>query len=490
MTGPEPMSDRMWDQDTLHEECGVFGVFDHADAGALAVLGLHSLQHRGQEAAGIVTYDNGHFIAERHPGLVGDAFGRNSQAARNLKGRFAIGHNRYSTAGGSRPANIQPIFADLAGGGIAIAHNGNLTNAHTLRQELVGQGAIFQSTSDTETIVHLTARSTKARIVEKLIDALCQVQGAFSLVALTSKKLIGVRDPNGVRPLVMGKLDGAVIFASETCALDIIGAEYVRDIKPGEMVVVTSKGIESMFPFEPQKTRFCIFEYVYFARPDSSVEGRNVYDVRKRIGAELAIESPVEADITVPVPDSGTPAAIGFSQAAGVPFELGIIRNHYVGRTFIEPADNIRHLGVRLKHNANRAYIEGKRVVLVDDSIVRGTTSMKIVEMVRNAGAREVHMRVAAPPTTDPCFYGIDTPEREKLLASRYDVAGMAKFIGVDSLAFISIDGLYRAMGMPGGRDKANPSFCDACFTGDYPIPLDDQAEVEDRQLSFLAEPA
>ena len=485
MTG---QSEHIWDQDTLHEECGVFGIFDHADAGALSVLGLHALQHRGQEAAGIVTYDNGHFISERHMGLVGDAFGRGSAAAKNLKGRFAIGHNRYSTAGGSRASNIQPIFADLAGGGLAIAHNGNLTNAHTLRQELVGQGAIFQSTSDTETIVHLTARSTKSRIVDKLIDALCQVQGAYSLVALTSKKLIGVRDPNGVRPLVMGNLDGAVIFASETCALDIIGAEYVRDLKPGEMVVVDKDGIKSHFPFKPQPHRFCVFEYIYFARPDSTLEGRNVYEARKNIGAVLAREAPVEADMVIPVPDSGVPAALGYANAAKLPFELGIIRNHYVGRTFIEPSDSIRHLGVRLKHNPNRAMLKGKRVVLVDDSIVRGTTSKKIVAMVRDAGASEVHFRVSSPPTTHSCFYGVDTPNTDDLLAHKMDVEQMRRFIGADSLAFISMNGLYRAMGKA-ERVASAPAFCDACFTGDYPIALTDISGGT-RQLSLLADVA
>ena len=488
MTGQSEKSEHMWDQDTLHEECGVFGIFDHADAGALSVLGLHSLQHRGQEAAGIVTYDNGQFIAERHAGLVGDAFGRGSSAARNLRGRFAIGHNRYSTAGGSRASNIQPIFADLAGGGLAIAHNGNLTNAHTLRQELVGQGAIFQSTSDTETIVHLTARSTKPRIVDKLIDALFQVEGAYSLVALTSKKLIAVRDPHGVRPLVMGNLDGAVIFASETCALDIIGAEYVRDIKPGEMVVVDKDGIRSHFPFKAQAHRFCVFEYIYFARPDSTLEGRNVYEARKSIGAMLAHESPVAADMVIPVPDSGVPAALGFANAAGIPFELGIIRNHYVGRTFIEPSESIRHLGVRLKHNPNRAKIKGKKVILVDDSIVRGTTSKKIVEMVRDAGAAEVHFRVSSPPTTHSCFYGVDTPNTDDLLAHKMDVEQMRLFIGADSLAFISMSGLYRAMGQAERVPNA-PKFCDACFTGDYPISLTDISGGA-RQLSLLADVA
>jgi amidophosphoribosyltransferase len=485
MTGT---SDHIWDDDALHEECGVFGIFDHADSGALSVLGLHSLQHRGQEAAGIVTYDQGQFIAERHMGLVGDAFGRGSQAARNLRGRFAIGHNRYSTAGGSRAANIQPMFADLAGGGLAIAHNGNLTNAHTLRTELVAQGAIFHSTSDTETIIHLTARSPKARIVDKLIDALVQVQGAYSLVALTSKKLIGVRDPNGVRPLVMGQLDGAYIFASETCALDIIGAEYVRDVKPGEMVVVDKDGVHTHFPFKPQQSRFCIFEYIYFARPDSTLEGRNVYEARKNIGAVLAAESPVDADMVIPVPDSGVPAALGYANAAKIEFELGIIRNHYVGRTFIEPSDSIRHLGVRLKHNPNRAKIKGKRVILVDDSIVRGTTSKKIVAMVRDAGASEVHFRVSSPPTTHSCFYGVDTPNTDELLAHKMDVEQMRRFIGADSLAFISMNGLYRAMGKA-ERDARAPSFCDACFTGDYPISLTDISGGT-RQLSLLADVA
>ena len=480
--------DTPWDDDTLHEECGVFGIFGHADAGALSILGLHSLQHRGQEACGVVTFDNGHFTAERHMGLVGDVFGRNSPAARNLKGSFAIGHNRYSTTGGSRAANIQPMFADLAGGGLALAHNGNLTNAHTLRTELVQQGAIFQSTSDTETIIHLVARSPKARIVDKLVDALCQVEGAYSLVALTSKKLIGVRDPNGVRPLVMGQLDGSYIFASETCALDIIGADYVRDVKPGEMIVVDKDGVHVHFPFKPQQHRFCVFEYIYFARPDSTLEGRNVYEARKNIGAVLAQESGVDADMVIPVPDSGVPAALGYAEAAELPFELGIIRNHYVGRTFIEPTDSIRHLGVKLKHNPNKAMLKGKRVILVDDSIVRGTTSKKIVEMVREAGAAEVHFRVSSPPTTHSCFYGVDTPNTDHLLAHRMDVEQMRQFIGADSLAFISMNGLYRAMGKP-ERLAAKPAFCDACFTGDYPIALTDISGGT-RQLSLLADVA
>jgi len=488
MTGLSGHS-RFGDDDTLHEECGVFGIFGHPGAGALTVLGLHALQHRGQEAAGIVTYDHGQFIAERHPGLVGDIFGKNSSHAESLKGSFAIGHNRYSTAGGSLVRNIQPLFADLTGGGIAIAHNGNLTNARALRAKLVADGAIFQSTSDTEVIIHLTARSGCGPVVEKLVDGLKQVEGAYSLVALTSKKLIGVRDPWGVRPLVLGNLEGAPILASETCALDIIGADYVRDIAPGEVVVFTKDGVESYHPFQKQKPRFCIFEYIYFARPDSNVEGRNVYEARKRIGQELAKESPVSADLIIPVPDSGVPAALGFANASGIPFELGIIRNHYVGRTFIEPTDGIRHFSVRRKHNPNRAVLNGKRVVLIDDSIVRGTTSKKIVQMVRDAGASEVHFRVASPPTRHSCFYGVDTPNEHALLAHEMSVEEMARFIGADSLAFLSMDGLYRAVGEP-RRDPEAPSFCDACFSGDYPIRLTDSATQNDGQLSFLAEVA
>ncbi|MGZ5931592.1 MAG: amidophosphoribosyltransferase [Rhizomicrobium sp.] len=477
--------------DTLHEECGVFGVFGHPDSGALTVLGLHALQHRGQEAAGIVTYDDGHFTAERHAGLVGDIFGgKNSARALNLKGSYAIGHNRYSTAGGSAPRNIQPMFADLTGGGIALAHNGNLTNARLLRAELVGEGRIFQSTSDTEVIIHLAARSKYKPIVDKLIDALKQVEGAYSLVALTSKKLIGVRDPWGVRPLVLGKLDGAHFLASETCALDIIGAEFVRDIAPGELIVITKDGIESYHPFAKQPNRFCVFEYIYFSRPDSVVEGRNVYEQRKRTGVELAREAPASADMVIPVPDSSIPAALGYANEAGLPFELGIIRNHYVGRTFIEPTDGIRNFGVRKKHNPNRATLAGKRVVLIDDSIVRGTTSKKIVQMVRDAGAAEVHFRVASPPTAHSCFYGVDTPNTDDLLAHKTDVEGMRRLIGADSLAFISMDGLYRAMG-EGKRNAESPQFCDACFSGAYPIELTDlTGGRKDVQLSLLADVA
>jgi len=382
---------------------------------------------------------------------------------------------------------VQPFFAELADGGLAVAHNGNITNAMTVQRTLQKQGAIFSSTSDTETILHLIAVSSGTQLVDKFIDAITQLEGAFSLVGLSEKKMIGARDPLGIRPLVLGDLDGAYILASETCALDIIGARYVRDIKPGEMVIVTDKGVESRFPFEKTKPRFCIFEYVYFARPDSIIEGRNVYEARKKIGTELAVESPVEADLVVPVPDSGVPAAIGFAQGSGIPFELGIIRNHYVGRTFIQPTAAIRHMGVKLKHNANKRMLEGKRVVLVDDSIVRGTTSQKIVQMVREAGAREVHMRIASPPTMSSCFYGVDTPEKAKLLASRMSIEEMADFIRVDSLAFLSIDGLYRAVNEP-SRNNEQPQFCDACFTGDYPTQLTDHEGVDNvRTLSLLA---
>ena len=489
MVNPNRPSGTSVDDDKFHEECALFGIYGTSDAAAHTALGLHALQHRGQEASGIVTYDGRQFFNHRAAGLVGDIFGEQAVIA-TLKGYCAIGHNRYATTGGSSDRNIQPIFADFDFGGLALAHNGNLTNAYVLRRELVRMGCLFQSTTDTEVINHLIARSNYSTVVDRIIDALGKVRGAYSLLMLTDSALYGMRDPLGVRPLCIGRLDDSWIITSESCALDIIGARFVRDVEPGELVIVDGQGLRSIKPFPKHQRRFCVFEHIYFARPDSKIEGVGVYDARKRIGVELAKESPVAADVIVPVPDSGVPAAIGYAAQSGIPFELGIIRNHYVGRTFIEPADHIRHLGVRLKHNANRAMIEGKRVILVDDSIVRGTTSMKIVEMVRSVGAKEVHMRIAAPPTTNPCFYGIDTPERDKLLASRYDVAGMAKFIGVDSLAFISIDGLYRAMGIPGGRDPAAPAFCDACFTGDYPTTLDDVNDAEDRQLSFLAEPA
>ncbi|MCP4071269.1 MAG: amidophosphoribosyltransferase [Hyphomicrobiales bacterium] len=476
-----------YDDDKLHEECGVFGIFGHADSGALTTLGLHSLQHRGQEAAGIVSFDGKQFHAERHRGLIGDSF-TNQSVVEALMGHRAIGHTRYSTTGGDEMRNIQPFFAEFFGGGFAVAHNGNITNGSALRRELQHEGAIFQSTSDTEVILHLLAMAKESKFVDRLKETLTRLEGAFSLVGISAKKMIGCRDPLGVRPLVLGDLDGAYILASESCALDIIGARFVRDIEPGELVIVTDDGIVSHRPFESSKQRFCIFEYVYFARPDSMIEGKNVYDVRKNIGGELATESPCDVDIVIPVPDSGTPAAIGFAQAAGLPFELGIIRNHYVGRTFIQPSESIRHMGVKLKHNANRKLIEGKRVVLVDDSIVRGTTSRKIVQMVREAGASEVHLRVASPPTRASCFYGVDTPERQKLLASRMSVEEMTDFIRVDSLAFVSIEGLYRATG-EASRNDETPQYCDACFSAEYPTCLTDHENRENvTNLKLLVE--
>ncbi len=483
----QTLTTQPFDDDHFKDECGVFGIFGHPDAAAHAALGLHALQHRGQESAGIVSYDGIQFHAHRGLGQVGENF--SSEATiQSLHGSMAIGHVRYATTGDTTLRNVQPLFADFEFGGLAICHNGNLTNAYGIRRELVRRGSLFQSTTDTEVIVHLIATSLRGTVVDRMIDALHRVEGAYSLVAMSSKELIGVRDPLGVRPLVLGRLGATWILASETCAFDIIGADFVRDIEAGELVLINEAGIRSYFPFARQPKRACVFEYIYFARPDSVMEGISIYEARKRIGAELARESHVDADLVIPVPDSGVPAAIGYAAGAGIPFELGIIRNHYVGRTFIEPTDHIRHLGVKLKHNANRAMIEGKRVILVDDSIVRGTTSTKIVEMVRQAGATEVHMRISSPPTTNSCFYGIDTPERERLLASRFDVAGMAKFIGADSLAFISIDGLYRAMGHP-GRDPKQPQFCDACFTGEYPTTLADyDAAGTPAQLSLLAE--
>ncbi len=484
--------------DKFREECGVFGIFGHDSATAHVALGLHALQHRGQEGAGIVSFDGKQFNAERSLGLVGDHF-NDPKVIAQLRGRSAIGHVRYATTGGTTLRNVQPLFAEFDFGGLAIAHNGNLTNAGALKRELVSRGCIFQSTTDTEAIVHLiaTAREPRAMVppataspgvVLRIIEALKQLVGTYSLVAMTQNFMLGARDPYGVRPLVLGELDGALILASETCALDILGARFVRDIDPGEIVIIDESGLKSLKPFLPVSPKFCVFEYVYFARPDSIVEGTNVYEVRQRIGAELAREAPADADMVVPVPDSGVPAAIGYAHAAGLPFELGIIRNHYVGRTFIEPAAQIRHLGVKLKHNANRATITGKRVILVDDSIVRGTTSVKIVDMVRNAGAKEVHMRVASPPTTNSCFYGVDTPMREDLLASSRTIEEMRKYIGVDSLSFISLDGLYRATGQQ-ARNPKTPQFCDACFSGEYPIALTDFLSGDQpAQLSLLSE--
>ena len=478
------------DDDRPRLECGVFGVYDTDEASAIVALGLHALQHRGQEACGVASFDGQRFHTERHMGHVGDAF-TGPDLVQRLPGHSAIGHTRYSTAGGSFIRNVQPMFADLEAGGVALAHNGNLTNFLALRERLVAEGAIFQSTSDSEAILHLIARSRKAKVVDRFIDALSQIEGGYALVALTNKKMIGVRDPLGIRPLVLGELDGKPVLASETCALDMIGARFVRDVEHGEMVVISETGVESLRPFPASHARPCVFEYVYFARPDSVVNGRSVYDVRKRMGRRLAMDSGVEADVVVPVPDSGVPAALGYAQESGVPFEMGIIRNHYVGRTFIQPTQGVRELGVRMKHSPNRAVLAGKRVVLIDDSIVRGTTSLKIVRMVREAGAKEVPLRAASPPIKWPDFYGIDMPDRDKLLAATKSLEEMAKFLEVDSLGFLSVEGLYWAM-EAGVRDPANPQFTDHYFTGDYPTRLLDReiaegrTEAVERQLSFL----
>ncbi|MGB8278429.1 MAG: amidophosphoribosyltransferase [Methylovirgula sp.] len=474
------------DADRLHEECGVFGIYGHPDAAMITALGLHALQHRGQEAAGIVSFDGRRFNSERRLGLVSEHFSRASTIER-LPGQSAIGHVRYSTTGETILRNVQPLFSELSSGGFAVAHNGNLTNGMTLRRALVDDGAIFQSTTDTEAILHLVAKSRRNRVVERFIEALRQIEGAYSLVALSNKKLIGARDPLGIRPLVLGDLDGHYILASETCALDIIGARFVRDVENGEIVVISDEGIESLRPFPKKPMRPCIFEYIYFARPDSIVHGRSVYEVRKAFGAELARETQIEADVVVPVPDSGVPAALGFAQESGLPYELGIIRNHYIGRTFIQPTQSVRELGVRLKHSANRAAVAGKRIVLIDDSIVRGTTSVKIVKMMREAGAREVHFRISSPPITHPDYYGIDTPDREKLLAATHSLEEMRAYIGCDTLAFLSIDGLYRGLG-EAGRDPLRPQFTDHCFTGDYPTNLTDVSGETKTQLSLLAE--
>jgi amidophosphoribosyltransferase len=478
--------------DKFHEECGVFGILGHPDAATLTALGLHALQHRGQEAAGIVSFDGRQFYTEKHMGLVGDHY-TNPVTLAKLPGPQAIGHTRYSTTGEVALRNVQPLFAELEEGGIAIAHNGNFTNGLTLRRQIIATGAICQSTSDTEVVLHLIARSRHASTTDRFIDAIRQMEGGYAMIALTRTKLIAARDPIGIRPLVMGDLDGKPIFCSETCALDIIGAKFVRDVKNGEVIICETQPdgsvtIESRMPARPQPERVCLFEYVYFARPDSVVAGRNVYTTRKSAGMNLALEAPVEADVVVPVPDGGTPAALGYAQQSGIPFEYGIIRNHYVGRTFIEPTQQIRAFGVKLKHSANRAMIEGKRVVLVDDSIVRGTTSLKIVQMIRDAGAKEVHIRVASPMIFHPDFYGIDTPDAEKLLANQYlGIEAMAKYIGADSLAFLSIDGLYKAVGGK-PRDPANPQFTDHYFTGDYPTRLvDKESEKPGRKESMLA---
>jgi amidophosphoribosyltransferase len=471
--------------DKLKEECGVFGVFGHPDAAALTALGLHALQHRGQESAGIVSFDGEHFNNEPYLGLVGDHFTKASVINR-LPGKSALGHVRYSTTGNTSLKNVQPLFADLIGGGIAAAHNGNLTNGIELRKNLVKKGAIFQSTTDTEALLHLIAQSNEITITKKVIDALFELEGAFSIGLLTNKKLIAIRDPLGIRPLVLGELNDAKIIASETCALDIIGAKYIRDIENGEVVVIDTNGIKSYKPFPKAEPRPCIFEYIYFARPDSIMGGKNVYDCRKKMGQQLAKECSANADIVIPVPDSGVPAALGFSETSNIPYNLGIIRNHYVGRTFIEPTQTIRQLGIKLKHNANKILIKNKKVVLIDDSIVRGTTAIKIVEMMRDAGAKEVHMRISSPPIKFPDFYGIDTPSSNELIASSKSVKEIKNLLKLDSLHFLSLEGLYKSMGHK-KRDKNKPQYTDHCFTGDYPTKLVDRDEgALANQLSLL----
>ena len=474
------------DDDKPREDCGVFGVFGNQEASQLTALGLHALQHRGQEACGMITFDGKRFPSERHLGMVGEHFGGDLRT--RLPGHAAIGHNRYSTQGRTILRNVQPIFADLAGGGFAVAHNGNLTNSRKLRHDLVKDGAIFQSTMDTEVILHLVARSTGKDFLARLVDALQRIEGGYALVGLTGKKLVGARDPVGLRPLILGKLGDAYVLASETCALDIIGAEFVREVENGEIVIISDKGVES-YRFAPQRpTSPCVFEYVYFARPDSIVQGRSIYEVRRRMGHQLAAETPADADVIVPVPDSGVPAALGFSEASGIPFQMGIIRNHYVGRTFIQPTQTGRQSAVSKKHSPNRAVLEGKRVILVDDSIVRGNTSKKIVQMVRDAGAKEIHFRSASPPILNPDFYGIDMAAKSELFAAIHTHEEMVSELNVDSLGFLSVPGLYTAIGEP-QRNPMQPQFSDHCFTGDYPTPLVDNEHAEsdkERQLSLL----
>jgi amidophosphoribosyltransferase len=449
--------------DKLHEECGVFGIFGHPDAANLTYLGLYALQHRGQESAGIVSSDGKRLYVEKAMGLVADIFGE--ERIKKLPGHMAIGHNRYSTAGGSFAINIQPILVNFALGGLAVAHNGNLVNAGILKDELEAYGSIFVTTSDTEVIVHLIAQSRAATLHERIVDALSHVQGSYSLLLITEDELIAVRDPNGFRPLSLAELDGAYVVASETCAFDLIEATYIRDIAPGEMVVINSKGIQSSFPFRPAQPSHCIFEFIYFARPDSMVFGRNVYSIRKEFGRQLARETGVPADVVIPVPDSGVPAALGYAEEAGIPFDTGLIRNHYVGRTFIEPQQSIRHFGVKIKLNPVKDALRGKRVVVVDDSIVRGTTSKKIIKMIRNAGATEVHMRISSPPTSFPCFYGIDMPTRQELIASSHSIEEIRKYITADTLGYISMDGIQKVV-------PHRMNYCAACFDGEYPVPF------------------
>ena len=478
-------------EDKIREECGVFGIFGMDNATSLVALGLHALQHRGQEACGIASYDGEKFHTERHLGLVGDNF-TGADPAKRLPGHLAIGHNRYSTAGQTILRNVQPLFSELHTGGFAVAHNGHLTNAYTLREQLVEKGAIFQSTSDTEVLIHLLARARSGEFIDRFVSAIRQIDGGYAFVCMTENYLIGARDRLGIRPLLIGRLGNSYLLASETCALDMTGAEFIREVDPGEVVVINEDGIRSFRAFPKVAPRPCIFEFVYFARPDSIVGGKSVYEVRKRMGRKLAQECPADVDVIIPVPDSGVPAALGFSQETSIPFELGIIRNHYVGRTFIQPTQQIRDMGVRLKHSANRSQIEGKRVLLVDDSIVRGTTSTKIVRMMKAAGATEVHFRSASPPIQFPDHYGIDMPNKEKLIAANYTLEEMTDMLEVDSLGFISIEGLYWAMGEEYRAENA-PQYTDHCFTGAYPTPLidrDRELAGGKKQLSFLVEVA
>ena len=470
----------------IKEECGVFGISNNPDAATLTALGLHALQHRGQEGCGIVSFDGKNFHSEKRLGLVGDNFTKGN-IIKGLPGQFALGHNRYSTTGETNLRNIQPFFADLHGGGISIGHNGNLTNAITLREKLVKDGAIFHTTSDTETIVQLIAKSKRQTMIDKIVDALFQIQGGYALVMLTNNALIGARDPFGIRPLILGKLKNSYIFASETCALDIIGAKFIREVENGEIVVIENKNIKSIKPFPKKKARPCVFEYIYFSRPDSILNNKCVYEYRKNFGYQLAEESHVNADIVVPVPDSGIPAAIGYSQKTGKRFELGLIRNHYVGRTFIEPSQSIRSFGVKLKLSANISSIKNKSIILIDDSLVRGTTCHKIVKMLYDAGAREVHVRIACPEIKFPDFYGVDTPTKKELLAANNSTEEMCKFINAKTLKFLSLNGLYRAMGFD-KRNDLYPQFTDHYFTGDYPIkPIDNLGDNKVTQLSFLS---
>ena len=472
--------------DRLKEECGIFGIFDNKDAATLTALGLHSLQHRGQEACGIITFDKDKFYTERRLGLVGDNFTK-GKVLEKLPGNYAIGHNRYSTAGNNLIKNVQPFFADLHLGGIGIAHNGNLSNALHLRKELVKNGSIFQTTSDTETIVQLIAKSKRSKIIDKIVDALFKIQGGYALTMLINKKLIGVRDPFGIRPLVIGKLNKSYVLASETCAFDIIGAKFIREVENGEIVVISEKGLESIKPFPRVKERPCIFEYIYFSRPDSTIKNTSFYEYRKKLGIQLAKEAHIDSDLIIPVPDSGVPAAIGYSEEIDKNIELGIIRNHYVGRTFIEPIQQIRSLGVKLKHSVNKPLIKNKSLILIDDSLVRGTTSIKIIKMLYESGAKEVHLRIASPPIKYPDYYGVDTPNKNELLASKNNVEEMRKIINAKTLKFLSIEGLCKSMGYE-KRNSSYPQFTDHCFTGDYPIkPLDlDDKDFIDSKLSFV----